>query len=67
MFKVLLSTFKTLHGVSLSVNSAIYGRREFFFCAPTLWNDLRISLKSAVSVSFLKAYLKRFLFWEFFP
>ena len=44
------------------------GARAFHSCAPSLWNNLPLSVHSAISVATFKKYLKTHLFdWAFPP
>ena len=56
-------------GISMSVprvktNS---GARAFHCCAPSLWNSLLLSVRSAISVAAFKKHLKTYLFDLTFP
>jgi hypothetical protein len=51
--KYLLSPIKT---------STVYGSRSFAAAAPTLWNELPMHIKCAVSVDIFKSSLKTYLF-----
>ena len=43
------------------------GARAFHSCAPSLWNNLQRSVRSAISVSTFKKYMKTHLFDLTFP
>ena len=43
------------------------GARAFHSCAPSLWNNLPLSVRSAISVATFKKYLKTHLFYSAFP
>ena len=43
------------------------GARAFHSCAPSLWNNLPLSVRSATSVAIFKKYLKTHLFDLAFP
>ena len=43
------------------------GARAFYSCAPSLWNNLPLSVHSASSVATFKKYLKTHLFYLAFP
>ena len=56
-------------GISLSVprvHTSI-GTRAFHSCAPSLWNNLPLSVHSAISVATFKKHLKTHLFYLAFP
>ena len=55
------------HSLSVPRVKTSTGARSFHSCAPSLWNNLPLSVRSASSVATFKKYLKTHLFDLAFP
>ena len=52
-------SLRSSNGISLLVPMVKIGARAFHSCAPSLWNNLPLSVRSATSVPTFKKYLKK--------
>ena len=50
------------HPSNREVATAYYGKRAFSIAAPTLWNNIPLAIRNAISINIFKRQLKTYLF-----